>query len=71
MIEYLQRRIAAAQEFAKQGPEQARLVGSTIFFLQNSLKVYVGRVEALSDKTILAKKQAEERRPARQSGCES
>ena len=60
MIEYLQRRIAVAQEFAKQGPEQARLVASTIFFLQNSLKVYVGRLEALSDKAILAKKQAEE-----------
>jgi hypothetical protein len=60
MIEYLQRRIAAAQQFAKQGPEQARLVASNIFFLQNSLKVYLGRSEALSDKTILAKKQAEE-----------
>ncbi|MGP8186367.1 MAG: S46 family peptidase [Terracidiphilus sp.] len=60
VVAYLQRRIAAAQEFAKLGPEQARLVGSTIFFLQNSLKVYVGRVEALSDKAILAKKQAEE-----------
>ena len=60
MIEYLQRRIAAAQEFADQGPEQARLVASNIFFLQNSLKVYVGREEALSDRAILAKKQAEE-----------
>ncbi len=60
MIEYLQRRIAVAQEFAKQGPEQARLVESNIFFLQNSLKVYLGRLEALSDKAILAKKQAEE-----------
>jgi hypothetical protein len=60
MIEYLRRRIAIAQEFAKQGPEQARLVANTIFSLQNSLKVYVGREEALTDKTILAKKQAEE-----------
>jgi hypothetical protein len=60
MIEYLQRRIAVAQEFAKQGPEQARLVASDIFYRQNSLKVYVGLVEALSDKSILAKKQAEE-----------
>ena len=60
IIEYLQRRIAVAQDFAKQGPEQARLVGSTVFFLQNSLKGYVGQVEALSDKAILAKKQAEE-----------
>ncbi len=60
IIEYLQRRIAVAQQFAKQGPEQARLVESDIFYLQNSLKAYVGRAEALSDKVILAKKQAEE-----------
>ena len=60
MIEYLKRRIAAAEEFAAQGQEQARLVGSTIFGLQNSLKVYVGRAEALADKAIIAKKQAEE-----------
>jgi hypothetical protein len=57
---YLKHRIDAAQEFAAKGPEQARLVGSTIFGLQNSLKVYVGRAEALSDKAIVAKKQAEE-----------
>ncbi len=60
MIQYLQRRIALAQQFAKQGPEQARLVASTIFSLQNSLKVYVGREAALSDKSILGIKQAEE-----------
>jgi len=60
VTEYLRRRIATAQAFAAQGPEQARLVGSTIFSLQNSYKVYVGRGEALADKAILAKKQAEE-----------
>ena len=60
ITEYLERRIATAQAFAAQGPEQARLVGSTIFSLQNSLKVYLGRAEALADKNILAKKQAEE-----------
>jgi hypothetical protein len=60
IIEYLQRRIAVAQQFARQGPEQARLVESDIFYLQNSLKAYVGRAEALSDKAILAKKQDEE-----------
>jgi peptidase S46-like protein len=58
--EYLQRRIAAAQAFAAQGPEQARLVSSTIFSLQNSLKVYIGRKDALADPAILAKKQADE-----------
>ena len=61
MTEYLQRRIATAQAFAAQGPEQARLVGSTIFGLQNSLKVYLGRTEALKDPEIVTKKQAEEK----------
>ena len=60
VTEYLERRIAAAQAFAAQGPEQARMVGSTIFGLQNSLKVYIGRKDALADPAILAKKQAEE-----------
>ncbi len=60
VTEYLRRRIATAQAFAAQGPEQARLVGSTIFSLRNGYKVYVGRGEALADKAILAKKQAEE-----------
>ena len=60
VTEYFQRRIATAQAFAAQGPEQARLVGSTIFGLQNSLKVYLGRGEALADPAILAKKQADE-----------
>jgi len=59
-VEYLQRRIAAEEEFAKQGPEQARLIGSNMYLLQNSLKVRAGRVEALEDATILAQKQAEE-----------
>jgi hypothetical protein len=60
VTEYLERRVASAQAFAAQGPEQARMVGSTIFGLQNSLKVYIGRKEALADPAILAKKQAEE-----------
>ena len=60
VIEYLKRRITAAQEFATKGQEQARLVGSTIFGLQNGLKVYVGRADALGDKAIIAKKQADE-----------
>ena len=60
VTEYIQRRIESAQAFAAQGPEQARLVGSTIFFMQNGLKVYEGRTQALADPAILAKKQAEE-----------
>ena len=60
VTEYLKRRIAAAQAYATQGPEQARQVGTVIFGLQNSLKVYVGRAEALADKSLIAKKQGEE-----------
>ncbi|MGA9588064.1 MAG: S46 family peptidase, partial [Terracidiphilus sp.] len=60
VTEYLQRRIAAAQAYAAKGPEQARQVGTLIFGLQNSLKVYVGRTEALADKSLIAKKQADE-----------
>jgi hypothetical protein len=60
ITEYLQRRIAAAQAFSALGPEQARLVASDIFFNQNSLKVYLGRAQALADPAIIAKKQAEE-----------
>jgi hypothetical protein len=59
-IGYLQRRIAAEQAFAKQGPDQAELVGTNVFLLQNSLKVYLGREDALSGNAVLAKKQAEE-----------
>jgi Peptidase S46 len=59
-IAYLKHRVEVAQQYATQGPEQARQVGSLIFGLQNSLKVYVGRDEALNDKAVIAKKQAEE-----------
>jgi hypothetical protein len=60
VTEYLQRRIAALQAFSAQSAENAQLVGSTIFGLQNSLKVYLGRTEALADKAVLGKKEAEE-----------
>jgi hypothetical protein len=60
MIEYLQRRFAVAQAFAAQGAENQRLVGTMIFALQNSLKVYLGHRDALADPAILTKKQAEE-----------
>ncbi|MGC9158305.1 MAG: S46 family peptidase [Terracidiphilus sp.] len=57
---YIEHRIATAQAFAAEGPEQARLVASTIFYMQNGLKVYKGRAVALADPAILAKKVAEE-----------
>jgi hypothetical protein len=60
MIEYLKRRLTAAQEYSAKGPTQAQQVGSIIFGIQNSLKVYIGRAEALADRNLIAKKQAEE-----------
>ena len=59
-IEYLRRRIAAAQEFARRGPEESRLVASLIFSWQNKLKVFEGRHEALTAKNLMARRQAEE-----------
>jgi hypothetical protein len=51
LLSILQRRIAAAQAFAEAEPDR-RSLWQQIFYLQNSLKVYVGRKEALSDKAI-------------------
>ncbi len=59
-IEYYQHRIESTQAFAARGPEQARLVNSTIFTAQNALKVLNGRYQALNDKALLAGKQADE-----------
>ena len=53
-------RTAVLKQFAARGPEQARQVSSEIFGLENSRKVYDGRVVALQDKAIVSKKQAEE-----------
>jgi hypothetical protein len=60
VIEMFKSRIAAAETYAAKGTEQARQVSTTIFSLQNSLKAYLGRYQALEDKAVIAKKQAEE-----------
>jgi hypothetical protein len=59
-IAFFQARISAAQNFASQGPEKAREVGTTIFLLQNSVKAYKGMYEALLDKSVMQKKQDDE-----------
>jgi hypothetical protein len=56
----LQSRVAALKAYAAKGPEQARQTATLIFGLENSRKVYEGRITALADPGILAKKQAEE-----------
>lgn len=59
-LDLLRTRIAALKQYAAQGPEQARQVTSMIFGLENSQKAFRGEYEALLDKQVLAKKQAEE-----------
>jgi hypothetical protein len=60
IVKLLSARIDALKQYAQRGPEEARQVASSIFGLENSLKVYVGRVTALSGREILPKKEAEE-----------
>jgi Peptidase S46/Tannase and feruloyl esterase len=60
LLEYVERRIDAEQDFAKQGAQQAERVESSIFFLQNDVKAIQGEHDALLDKEVVAKKKAEE-----------
>jgi Peptidase S46 len=60
LIELLQHRIEVLQGYSSKGAEQARQAASMIFGLQNSLKAYQGRLLAISDKSVIAKKQADE-----------
>ena len=60
VLETLRQRLAVLKQYAARSPEQARQTASDIFNLENARKVYEGRVVALNDKAIVAKKQAEE-----------
>ena len=60
ILELLRHRLDVLKQYSARGPEQARQAASLIFGLENSRKAYVGRLAALSEKSILAKKQAEE-----------
>jgi len=60
IIQVLKRRIATLRDYSARGPEQTRQAASQIFGLENSLKVYVGRLEGLQDKNLMEKKRREE-----------
>ena len=59
-IQVLKRRIATLRDYSARGPEQTRQAASQIFGLENSLKVYVGRLEGLQDKNLMEKKRRDE-----------
>ena len=56
----LKRRIATLKEYAARGPEQARQALSQIFGLENSRKVFEGRLEGLQKKSLMDKKRKDE-----------
>jgi len=56
----LKRRIATLKEYSGRGPEQARQALSQIFGLENSRKVFEGRLEGLQQKSLMDKKRKEE-----------
>ncbi|HEY2118544.1 MAG TPA: S46 family peptidase [Candidatus Acidoferrum sp.] len=60
IIKLLKRRIANLKDYSARGPEQTRQATSMIFGLENSRKVYEGRLLGLQDKNLMEKKRKEE-----------
>jgi hypothetical protein len=60
VLNSLCRREIALQQFSLGGPEAARRAKDELFGVQNSRKVYFGRVNGLQDPSIFAAKQAAE-----------
>ncbi len=65
-LEDLQRRESALIEFGKRGEEQARQSKEELFYIQNSRKVFVGRLNGLRYSDIISKKQSYEENLKRQ-----
>src|SRR5690349_4653083 len=61
IIQIINRRLAALQQYSSRGPEQARQATSRIFSLQNSLKAYTGMEGGLRNPELMAKKEKDER----------
>ena len=62
VIDLLSRREKVLKEFAAQSAENARVAADNIFYVENSLKAYVGRRDGLDDKSLMDKKAAEEQK---------
>src|SRR4030095_11749829 len=55
------RRLAFLREWAKRGPEQARMINADIFAIENGLKAVTGQLAGLQDRATMSKKQEDER----------
>jgi hypothetical protein len=62
ILKTLTQRVETAKRYAAQGREQARQAASTIFGLENSLKLDRGRAQGLADKNLISKRQTDEAR---------
>ncbi len=60
MLAFLRNRLAALRAYAKTGAEAQREADDLIFGLENAFKAYSGEYAGLQDKSVMAKKQAEE-----------
>jgi hypothetical protein len=60
ILKVLKRRIATLKDYSARGPEQARQAGTLIFGLENSLKVFEGRLKGLQDPHLMTKKRQDE-----------
>jgi hypothetical protein len=60
VLKTLTRRLETARRYAAQGHEQARQAANTIFRLENSLKLDLGRTQGLADENLVGKMQKDE-----------
>jgi len=61
VLKLLRHRVAVLKEFGTQGPEQAREAETQVFYLENSLKAFEGRLQGLLDPGTFSKKVNDEK----------
>ena len=61
ILAFLSRRAKLLEEFSQKGPEYARMANRQLFGILNSLKADRGKLQALQDARVVAKKSAEEK----------
>lgn len=61
-LDFIRRREILLQQFALEGPEQARVAHDQLFGFQNARKAYVGELQGLQDPALMAGKAAAEKK---------
>jgi len=60
LLNWLQRQEIFLQGYSSKGDEQARRAKDELFYIQNSRKVYIGRMQGLQDRKLMSAKQKAE-----------